>query len=85
MLVTYDFGLTSIFQQSKGSEDIVLGVIQYVGILKQNLKLDYVPMFSPILLFCCSWVKNGIDNKSNCTYKLDDVSFLFEFFLTYVA
>jgi hypothetical protein len=85
MLVKYDFGLAFIFQQSKGSEDIVLGVIQYVGILKQNLKLDYGPIFSPILLFCCSWVENGIDNKSKCTYKQVDVSFLFDFFFTYVA
>lgn len=34
MLVTYDSGVASVFQQSEGSEDVVLGVIQYVGILK---------------------------------------------------
>jgi hypothetical protein len=43
MLVTYDSGMASVFQQSEGSED-VLGVIQYVGILKQILKLDYGPI-----------------------------------------
>ncbi len=30
MLVKYDFGVASIFQQSQGSEDVVLGQIQYV-------------------------------------------------------
>jgi hypothetical protein len=33
-------------------------------------------MFSPNFLFCCSWVKNGIDNKGNPTYKQDEASFL---------
>jgi hypothetical protein len=68
MLVTYDSGVASVFQQSEGSED-VLEVIQYVGILKQILKLDYGPMSSPIVFFCCSWVKNGTDNRGNPTYK----------------
>jgi hypothetical protein len=35
LLVTYDSGVASIFQQSQGTEDDVLGVIQYVGMLKQ--------------------------------------------------
>jgi hypothetical protein len=33
-LVTYDFNVASIFQQSQGNEAEVLGVIQYVGTLK---------------------------------------------------
>jgi hypothetical protein len=33
-------------------------------------------MSSFIVLFCCYWVKNGIDNRGNLTYKRDDVSFL---------
>jgi hypothetical protein len=69
MLVTYDSGVASAFQQSEGSEDVVLGVIQYVGILKQILKLDYGPMSSPIVLFHGSWVKIGTDNRGNPTYK----------------
>jgi len=74
--VTYDSGVASVFQQSEGSEDVVLGVIQYVGILKQILKLDYGPMSSPIVLFRCSWVKNGTDNKGNPTCKRDNAGFL---------
>lgn len=75
MLETYDSGVVSVFQQSEGSED-VLGVIQYVGILKQILKLDYGPMSSPIVLFHCSWVKNGTDSRGNPTFNRDNASFL---------
>jgi hypothetical protein len=38
-------------------------------------KLDYGPMSSPIVLFCCSWMKNGIDNRGNPTYKQDNADF----------
>ncbi len=55
----------------------MFGQIQYVGTLKQILQLDYGSMSSPIVLFCCSWVKNGIDNKSNRIYKQDETCFLF--------
>jgi len=37
LLVTYDCGVASIFQQSQGSEDEVLGAIQYFGTLKEIL------------------------------------------------
>jgi hypothetical protein len=37
LLVTYDFGFASIFQQSQGSGDVVLGQIQYVRTLKEIL------------------------------------------------
>lgn len=68
-LVTYNFGVASIFQQAQGSEDDVLGWIQYVNTLKEILQLDYGPMASLIVLFCCNWVKNGTNNKGNPTYK----------------
>lgn len=76
MLVTYDFGVASIFQQSQGSEDVVLGPIKYVETLKEILWLDYGPMVSAIVLFHCSWVKNGNNNRGNPTYKRDDTCFL---------
>ncbi|CAM6041143.1 unnamed protein product, partial [Sphagnum compactum] len=76
LLVTYDFGVASVFQQSQGSEDDVLGAIQYVGTLKEILRLDYGQVSSPIILFHCQWVKNGIVNSGNPTYKHDDVGFL---------
>ncbi len=52
----------------------MLGQIQYVGTLKEILQLDYGPMASPIVLFCCNWVKNGNNNKHQ--YKQDDARFL---------
>jgi hypothetical protein len=76
LLVTYDYGVASIFQQSQGNEDNVLGVIQYVGTLKEILQLDYGPMFSPFVLFHWCWVKNGTDYRENPTYKRDDDSFV---------
>jgi len=51
MLVTYDCGVAPIFQQSQGSEDEVLGAIQYVGTLKEILQLEYGLISSPITLF----------------------------------
>jgi hypothetical protein len=33
-------------------------------------------MTSSTILFCCTWVKNEIDNKGNPTHKQDDVGFL---------
>jgi hypothetical protein len=75
LLATYDCGVASIFQQSQGSEDEVLGAIQYVGTLKEILGLDYGPISSPITLFRYQWVKNGIDNSRNPTYRRDDVGF----------
>jgi hypothetical protein len=65
-----------VFQQSQGSENVVLGVIQHVGTLKQILKLDDGPMSSPIVLFCYNCVKNETNNRDNRTYKRIVASFL---------
>ncbi len=51
--VTYDLGVAFIFQQSQGNDDEVLGVVQYIEILKEILQLEYGPMSSPIALFPC--------------------------------
>ncbi len=51
LLVTYDYSVKYIFQQSQGNENNVLDQIQYVGTLKQILQLAYGPMSSPIFLF----------------------------------
>jgi hypothetical protein len=74
-MVTSDFGVAYVFQQSKGSENVVFRMIQYVGILKHILKLDYGSMFSPIVLSHCNWVKNGTNNRGNPTYKQDNPGF----------
>lgn len=46
--------------------------------LETNLAIRIwsMPVSSLIVLFCCKWVKNGIDNKGKPTYKWDDVGFL---------
>ncbi len=76
MLITYDYNVAFFFLAIIRNEDDVLGMIQYVEILKQILQLDYGPMSSPIVLFCCSWVKNGTHNRGKPTYKCDDANFL---------
>jgi hypothetical protein len=68
------------FQKSQGSENVVLGVIQYVGTLKQILKLDNGPMSSQIMIFCYNCVKNGTNNRGNPTYKRIVASFLLAIF-----
>jgi hypothetical protein len=49
----YDLGVAFIFQQSQGNDDEVLGMVQYVEILKEILQLEYGPMSSLIALFPC--------------------------------
>lgn len=46
--------------------------ILYVGVLKEILELDYGPVSTPIILFRCDWVQNGLDYKGNPTYKQDE-------------
>jgi len=53
----------------------MFGTIQYVRTLKEILQLDYGLISSPITLFRCQWLKNGIHNKRIPTYVRDDVGF----------
>jgi len=53
-----------------------LGVLQYVGISKDIILLDYGPISQPVILFKCDWVRNGLDRWGNATYKHDDHGFL---------
>lgn len=55
----------------------MFGQIQYViGTLKENLQFYYGPTTSPFMSFHYIWVKYGIDNKGNPTYKWNDARFL---------
>jgi hypothetical protein len=54
LCVTFDSGVASLFEQVEGNGNDLLGPIQYVGLLKQFLQLDYGPISSPILLFRCN-------------------------------
>jgi hypothetical protein len=49
--------------------------MNYVGVLKDILKLDYGPMRHPVILLRSEWIK-WKDNHGNPTYIRDDVGFL---------
>ena len=49
--------------------------MNYVGILKDVLELDYGAVHTKIILMRCEWVKSQ-DNQGNPTYQRDDAGFL---------
>jgi hypothetical protein len=72
-LQTYDAGMASIFHIP--IEDARELLINYVGILKVILKLDYGLLHTPVILMKCEWMKR-FDNWGNHTYKRDEAGFL---------
>lgn len=70
---TYDNSVASIFKVPTADSTNVL--INYIGILKDILKLDYGPLHAPVILLRCEWFKQE-DNRGNSTYKRDEVGFL---------
>jgi hypothetical protein len=48
-------------------------LVNYIGVTKNILKLDYGPMHTPIIK--CEWMKLE-DNQGNPAYVRDDVGFL---------
>jgi hypothetical protein len=72
-LQTYDSGVASIFHVP--TEDAWEVSINYVGVLKDILKLDYEPLHTHVNLMKCEWVKRA-DNRGNNTYAQDEVGFL---------
>ena len=72
-LVSYNFGVASIFQESVdgGGESTV----NYVGVLKDILELHYGALHNKNILFRCEWVKKR-DNRGNATYTRDESGFL---------
>ncbi len=59
--------------------------IEYVGVFKDILKLDYGPISTPIIFMWCAWVWNGSDVRGNPTYKWDEVGFLLAKFWYMIA
>jgi hypothetical protein len=55
--------------------DVATVSVNFVGVLKDILKLDYGPVHTPTIIFKCEWVK-GVDNRVNVTYVKDDYGFL---------
>ncbi len=76
-MTTYDFKVASIFQQPHATnEGVTLGSIQYVGVLKDIILLNYGPMSQPMVLFKCDWCTHGSDKWGNPTYRRDEDGFL---------
>ncbi len=74
---TYDYGVASIFhQEQQSTKGTRLGALQYVGISKDIILLDYGLISQPVILFKCDWVRNGLDRWGNATYMRDDDGFL---------
>jgi hypothetical protein len=72
-LLTYDSGVASVFDvPSENAREVS---INYVGILKDILKLDYGPLQTPVILMNCEWLKR-VANRGNNTYTRDEAGFL---------
>ena len=70
---TYNSGVASVFEvPSVDARDVS---VNYVGVLKDILKLDYGPLHMLIVLFRCEWMK-WHDNRGNAAYVRDDDGFL---------
>ncbi len=67
-MATYDFGVVSIFEQPQAThESTTLGSIQYVGVLKDIILLDYGHVSQLVVFFKCDWVTHGSDKWGNPT------------------
>jgi hypothetical protein len=73
-LQTYNSGVASVFQVP--GEDAANVAVNYVGVVKDILKLDYGPIHIPVILLRCEWVWEH-DNRGNPTYVRDEAGFLF--------
>jgi hypothetical protein len=75
--VTYDNGVASFFSHNNVDDNHHPSrQLQYLGVAKDILQLDYGTMSTPIVLFICDWVQNASDNRGNPTYKRDDAGLL---------
>jgi hypothetical protein len=55
---------------------MTFGSIQYVGVLKDIILLNYGLVSQLVVLFKCDWVTLGSDRWGNLTYKRDEDGFL---------
>jgi hypothetical protein len=70
---TYDSGIALAFDVL--TQDAWDVFVNYVGLVKDILKLNYGPMRTPVILLCCEWMKR-FDNRGNPTYVRDAAGFL---------
>jgi hypothetical protein len=72
-LQTYDDGIASVFHvPTQNAQEIS---VNYVGVLKDVLELDYGPLHILVILLKCEWMKR-VDNRGNNMYTQDEVGFL---------
>jgi hypothetical protein len=77
IMATYDSGVTFIFQQPHATnEGMTLGSMQYVGVSKDIILLNYISVSQLVVLFKCYWVTHGFDRWENPTYRGDEDGFL---------
>jgi hypothetical protein len=68
--VTYDSGVASFFSHNNVDENHHPSrQLQYVGVLKDILQLNYRTMSTPIVLFRFDCIQNASYNCGNPTYK----------------
>jgi hypothetical protein len=65
---TYDNGVASIFEVPTTDSTDVL--VNYIGILKDILKLDYGPLHAPVILLRCEWFRQVGFLVANSHHKL---------------
>jgi hypothetical protein len=70
---TYDSGVAFVFQVRVADATEVS--VNYVGVLKDILKLDYSPVHAPVVFLRYQWLKMK-DTWGNPTYSRDDAGFL---------
>jgi hypothetical protein len=72
-LQTYDSGIASVFEVPITNATKVS--VNYLEVLKDILKLDYGPLYTPVIILRGEWMKRQ-DNQGNPTYTKDDAGFL---------
>jgi hypothetical protein len=72
-LQTYDSMVTSVFEVPTAEATAVS--VNYVGVVKDIMKLDYGPLSRPIVLLRCQWARRS-DSRGNPTYTHNDAGFL---------
>jgi hypothetical protein len=72
-LLSYNSGVASMFEMPEGSA--TESSVNYVGVLKDILELDYGALHTRIILLRCEWMK-PLDTRGNRTYVRDDAGFL---------
>jgi hypothetical protein len=75
-MVSYDCGVASILRTQGSTTEGVMGQIHYVGVLKHIRVMDYGKAITPIILMECEWVRHGVDDLGEATYKRDEAGFL---------